>query len=175
MSNIILIGFMGSGKTTIGRRLSYRLKQTMTDTDKLIEKQQNLSIPELFERYGESRFRELETESIEYLLRTARNEVVSTGGGMPIRPENRTLLRELGCVIFLRVRAETIIERLKNDTTRPLLRGDNPALKITSMLEERNPAYLETADIVIDVDDKTFDMILTEIEEALEKYEATRN
>ena len=93
MSNIILIGFMGSGKTTIGRRLSYRLKQTMTDTDKLIEKQQNLSIPELFERYGESRFRELETESIKYLLRTARNEVVSTGGGMPIRPENRTLLR----------------------------------------------------------------------------------
>ena len=175
MSNIILIEFMGSGKTTIGRRLSYRLKQTMTDTDKLIEKQQNMTIPELFELYGEKKFRDLETQSIEYLLRTVKNEVISTGGGMPIRPENRTLLKELGCVIFLRVRPETIIERLKNDTTRPLLRGENPELKIAAMLQERNPAYLETADIVIDVDDKSFEMILDEIEEALDQYEITRN
>jgi len=171
MKNIILIGFMGSGKTTVGRRLSYRLKQTMTDTDKLIEKEQKQSIAEIFSQFGEQHFRDLETECIKQLIETAKTEIVSTGGGMPLRLENRKLLKELGCVIFLRVKADSVFERLKNDTSRPLLQGDNPQEKIREMLEIRNPAYMDTADIIIDVDDKTFDMILDEIEEVLKQYE----
>ncbi|MCX4340209.1 MAG: shikimate kinase [Lachnospiraceae bacterium] len=165
MSNVILIGFMGCGKTTVGLRLSYRLRRTVIDTDKEIEREEKRTISEIFATDGESYFRDRETQSLRKLIDTAANQIISVGGGLPMREENRRLLRELGQVFYLRAEAETIYERLKDDTTRPLLQGENPLTKIKTLLQERDPYYREAADVVITVDGKSFDEILCEIEE----------
>lgn len=171
MNNIILIGFMGCGKSCIGHKLSYKLQKTIIDIDKQIEKEQNKTISEIFEEEGEESFRRMETECLRSLSGSSKNQIISTGGGLPIREENRLLIKQLGCVIFLRVTAETIYERLYNDTTRPLLQGENPQQKIAELLGKRNAIYESTSDIIIDTDDKDFEQILSEIQEALETYE----
>lgn len=167
MRNIILTGFMGCGKTTVGIRLSYRLRRPMEDTDKLIEREEGRTISEIFQTDGEAFFRDLETECLKKLIRTAKNMVISVGGGLPVREENRALLKELGTVIYLRARAETIYERTKHDTSRPLLQGADPQGKIRTLLAAREALYEEGADVVIDVDGKDFETILEEIVEAV--------
>lgn len=163
MGNIILTGFMGCGKSTIGIKLSYRLRRTFTDTDKLIEKEEDRSISEIFETDGEEYFRTLETECITKMIADVHNQIISVGGGLPIREMNRALLKELGTVVYLRASADTIYERLKYDKTRPLLQGDNPQEKIRKLMKERGAIYESAADAVVDVDDKDFDAILDEI------------
>lgn len=169
MRNIILTGFMGCGKTTVGIRLSYRLRRVMEDTDKLIEKEEGRTISEIFKTDGEAFFRDLETECLKKLIRTARNMIISVGGGLPVREENRALLKELGTVVYLRASAKTIYERTKHDTSRPLLQGDDPQGKIRTLLAAREAIYESGADVIIDVDGKDFDTILEEIVEATEK------
>lgn len=171
MENIILTGFMGCGKTTVGIRLSYRMRRPMLDTDKMIEKCEGRSISEIFEADGEAYFRELETECLEKLIQTAHNHIISVGGGLPIREENHALLKELGTVVYLRAKAQTIYERVKHDTTRPLLQGEEPLTKIQALMEKRTSIYEKTADIVIDVDDRDFDDIMDEI---IKKYGSRR-
>lgn len=171
MNNVLLIGFMGCGKSSIGRKLSYKIQRTVIDIDKQIEKEQNQTISEIFQKEGEESFRNMETEYLKSLIGNCRNQIISTGGGLPMREENRQLLKQLGCVVFLRVTAETIYERLRDDTTRPLLQGADPQLKIAKLIAERAVAYESAADIIIDTDDKDFDQILSEIQEALEIYE----
>ena len=158
---------MGCGKTTVGRRLSYRLKCAMTDTDKVIEKEQDMSISDIFSKYGEPYFRSLETDCLEKLIQIAREQIISVGGGLPLTEANGPLLKELGKVVFLRVKPETVQKRLKGDKTRPLLQGNNPREKIRELLVIRNPIYEECADVVIDVDGLTFEQVLKRIEEAV--------
>ena len=167
MKNIILIGFMGCGKSTVGIKLSYRLRRALEDTDKLIEKEEGRTISEIFATDGEAYFRNLETECLKKLIQTTEGKIISVGGGLPIREENHALLKELGTVIYLRATPETIYERVKHDTTRPLLQGDNPQEKIRTLLQERTPVYEQAADFVIDVDNKDFEMILDEIEKVV--------
>lgn len=166
MGNVILIGFMGSGKTTVGFRLSYRLRKPVIDTDKEIEREEQRSIAEIFAREGEAYFRDRETMCLQKLLRTVKEQIISVGGGLPLREENRKLLRELGQVFYLQASAETIYERVKHDTTRPLLQGDDPQGKIRTMLVERDGYYRDAADVVVNVDGKSFEQILDEIEKA---------
>ena len=163
MENIILIGFMGCGKTTLGIKLSYRMRRPLLDTDKIIEKDEGRTISEIFDTDGETYFRDLETECLKKLIKTTNNHIISVGGGLPIREENHALLKELGTVVYLRASALTIYERLKHDKTRPLLQGDDPQLKINTLMEKRAAIYEKAADIIIDVDDKDFDSILDEI------------
>lgn len=165
MKNVILIGFMGCGKTTVGLKLSYRLRKAIIDTDKEIEREERRAISDIFAADGEAYFRERETACLRKLIKTARDQIISTGGGLPLREENRQLLHELGQVFYLRADEETIYERLKNDTTRPLLQGGDPLTKIRMLLRERDPFYREAADVVIAVDGRSFDDILSEIEE----------
>lgn len=165
MGNVILIGFMGSGKTTVGLRLSYRLRRTVIDTDKEIEREEKRSISDIFAAEGEAYFRDKETACLKKLLKDAHNQIISVGGGLPIREENRVLLHELGQVFYLQASAQTIYERLKHDTTRPLLQGADPQNKIKTLLDERGGYYMEAADVVINVDDKDFEKILSEIEQ----------
>ncbi len=167
MANVILIGCMGCGKSSVAVKLSYRLKQSMTDTDRWIEKKQGKTIAEIFEQDGEEAFRQMETDALKYLKDTAKNQVISVGGGMPVREENRVLMKELGKVIYLRATAETLYERVREDGARPLLQCDNPLERIRKLLEERKDAYESAADIIIDVDGKNFGQILYEIEGAL--------
>lgn len=172
MGNIVLTGFMGCGKTTVGIRLSYRLRRPMEDTDKLIEKEEGRTISEIFKADGEAFFRELETQCLKKLICMAKNTIISVGGGLPVREENRILLKELGMVVYLRAGAETIYERTKHDTSRPLLQGEDPQGKIRTLLAAREAIYESVADVVIDVDNKDFDTILEEIAEAVEKGDA---
>lgn len=169
MGNVVLIGFMGCGKSSVAVKLSYRLKRQMTDTDRLIEKKQGKSIREIFEQDGEEAFRQMETQTLQELKETAKNQVISVGGGTPEREENRTLMKEIGKVVYLRAKAETLYERLKKDTNRPLLQGGDEDLKtkIQGLLEKRSSAYEEAADLIIDVDDKPFGQVLYEIERGI--------
>lgn len=165
MRNVILIGFMGSGKTTVGLRLSYRLRRTVIDTDKEIEKEEKRTISDMFAEDGEEYFRDRETAYLHKLSESTGCRIISVGGGLPLREENRRLLHELGQVFYLKASAETIYERVKHDTTRPLLQGDNPKEKIRSLLALRDNCYAEAADVTIDVNGKDFEHILDEIEE----------
>ncbi len=158
--NLVLIGFMGSGKTSVGLKLSYRMRMPVEDTDKLIERREGRSINEIFADDGEEYFRQLETELLEELKVKSRGKIFSVGGGTPIRPENRALLKQLGTVIYLRVQPETVYERLKNDTSRPLLQCDDPLQRIRELLDYRKEAYEACADIVIDVDEMDIENIL---------------
>lgn len=167
MNNVILIGYMGCGKSTIGVKLSYRLQQPFLDTDKLIESREERTIAEIFDTDGEKCFRRLETECIRGLLSERRWYVIATGGGLPISEENRAVLKKLGKVIYLRIRPETVYERLKNDTSRPLLRDGDGMERIRQMIQARTPAYEAAADEIIDVDEKSFEEILNEIEERI--------
>jgi len=169
--NIVLIGFMGSGKSTIGIKLSYRLRRAVEDTDKLIEKQTGRSISDIFSKEGEAYFRELETRLLRSLCETGTEKIFSVGGGTPVREENRSLLKQLGIVVYLRILPETVYERLKGDTTRPLLQGENPMEKIRTLMFNRKEAYESCADLIIDVDHKDAVEIMDEIEEYLHKGE----
>lgn len=168
MSNVILVGYMGCGKSTVGRRLSYKLRKPFLDTDKQIELKQKCTISEIFASRGEEVFREMETEYLRELLKDNCEYVIAVGGGLVLREVNRELLKELGTVIYLRAKPETIYERLKNDTTRPLLQCENPKERIEQMIETRHPVYMSCADKVIDVDDKEFAEILKEISRCLD-------
>jgi len=165
--NIVLIGFMGSGKSTVGIRLSYRLRRVIEDTDKLIEKKTGRSISDIFARDGEEAFRTMETQLLKELNENANGKIVAVGGGTPVREENRPLLKSLGTVVYLRIRPESVYERLKGDTTRPLLQGDNPREKIENLMTARKDAYEGSADLIIDVDD----LEVNEIVDIIEKIE----
>ena len=160
--NLVLIGFMGSGKTSMGLKLSYKLKMPVEDTDKLIERREGKSIRQIFEEEGEEVFRKKETELLGELADRQGRVIYSVGGGTPIREENRKLLRQLGTVVYLQISPETVYERLKGDTTRPLLQCENPLEKIRELIESRKEAYESCADIIIAVD-------LLDMEEILEQ------
>lgn len=149
--NYVLIGYMGAGKTTVGKALSQKTGKKFVDTDDLIVKQMNLSINDIFEKYGETYFRELETKLLENLCNSGDGFIISCGGGLPIKEENRPYLKRLGKVVYLNVNEADILRRLRNDTTRPLLKGPKDEVKqrISEMLEKRDPIYREVADVVI--------------------------
>ena len=111
----------------------------------------------------------METQCLKKLIQTEKNQIISVGGGLPIREENHTLLKELGTVVYLRAKPETIYERVKYDTTRPLLQGQDPQEKIRILMGQRTAIYEKVADVIIDVDEKDFDTILDEIAERLIK------
>lgn len=164
MGNVILIGFMGCGKTTVGFRLSYRLRKAVIDTDKEIEKDEKRTISDIFAAEGEEYFRRKETACLRKLLKSVNNHIISVGGGLPLREENRILLRRLGQVFYLKAEAGTIYERVKGDTTRPLLQCSDPKGRIRTLMDARDAFYTEAADVIIRVDGKGFEQILDEIE-----------
>ncbi len=171
--NLVLTGFMGSGKTSIGIRLSYRLKMTVEDTDKLLESREGKSINDIFASEGEAYFRRKETELLAELAERAVSasgkagspKIYSVGGGTPVAPENRKLLKRLGTVVWLRVRPETVYQRLQDDTTRPLLQCGDPLARIRELMESRREAYSSCADITVDVDGLSPEEIMDRIEE----------
>ncbi len=171
--NVILIGFMGCGKTTVGLRLSYRLRMPVEDTDKLIERREGRSISAIFAEEGEEYFREQETRLLQELAERPYSRIISVGGGTPVKQENRQLLKKCGTVFYFRLRPETVYERLKEDTARPLLQCENPLEKIRQMMEARKSAYENSADYIMDVDDMTVEEILDKIMEKLQGRERT--
>ncbi len=161
--NVILIGFMGAGKTSVSRALAKAENLPLVDIDEMIEKEAGMVASEIFRLYGEERFRQMETEMLEKLIRETDHSVISVGGGLPVREINRRLMRELGTVVFLNVKAETVLKRLEGDTTRPMLYADDKEKRVNDLLAFRGPLYREAAHIVIDTDDKTIRQVAREV------------
>lgn len=153
MKNIVLTGFMGTGKTEVGKILAQRFGYTFLDADSIIEQEQKMSITEIFRLYGEPHFRDIESA---VLRRLAEREgvVISTGGGAVLRQENMDNLRKKGVIVCLTASPETILKRTSNDSTRPLLQVEDPLKKIKELLEFRRP-YYERSDIMIDTEGKS--------------------
>ncbi len=167
MRKLVLIGYMGAGKSTIGQALSKRMQILFSDTDTLIKEKQGRCIADIFAQDGEDYFRELETNCLKELLEQKEDRIVSTGGGLPLRKENQELLRQIGCTIYLQVSKETVLKRLEGDKNRPLLQVADREAKIADMIQIRHPIYLETADITIAVDGRKVKEIVEEIENLL--------
>jgi len=161
--NIVLIGFMGSGKTTIGTRLAFRYKRVCKDTDALLEKKAGKSINEIFAQEGEEAFRQMETQLLQELCDKGGEWVYSVGGGTPVKQVNQELLKKLGIVVYLKVKPETVYQRLQGDTTRPLLACDDPQSRIRELMEAREEAYQNASDFVVSVDELSADEIIDEI------------
>ncbi len=140
MSNIVLIGFMGTGKTTVGQQISKELWMPMVDTDTMVEVDNQMIIGEIFDRYGEDYFRNLETAAVRKVSKF-KSHVISTGGGVVLRFENLNLLQENGLLFCLRATPEEIFERIKDESRRPLLKDPDPPNKIRQLLQARQAHY----------------------------------
>ncbi|WP_409251336.1 shikimate kinase [Bacillus sp. SCS-153A] len=151
---IFLIGFMGTGKTTIGNVLAQKLQCPCVDTDQLIEEKYSMRIKEIFEEYGEERFREMETETLQELKE--EEIVVMTGGGMADRKVNRELMKEKGKVVWLNCEFNEIIKRIANDASRPLVMQKG-LTGLKSLYEKRLPVYDSAADYTIETSAITVD------------------
>jgi shikimate kinase len=161
--NIILTGFMGVGKTSVGTRLAQELGFAFVDVDQLIEADQKIAITEIFSTFGEPFFRDVESRIIKQVLED-EGQVVSTGGGAVIRDENRRAFKEGGITVCLTARPEVIYERIRHETHRPLLRVEDPLAKIRELLAAREQFYRH-ADVIIDTSGKTVDGVLDELKE----------
>ncbi len=161
MKNIILTGFMGTGKTAVGRRLAMLLNMELIDVDTEIEKSQQMTINEIFRQFGEPGFREIETEMIQKLSER-KDVIISTGGGAVLKQKNMDALRKQGIIICLMASPQTILKRTSHNSNRPLLKVKDPFEKIKELLNFRKPFY-EKADILIDTENKTPLQIAEEI------------
>ena len=150
--NIVLCGFMGSGKSTIGRLLSEKMGMRFIDTDTYIEQKEGMTISEIFAQRGEEYFRELELKVCKELS-GLRATVISTGGGTLLKDANVKELKKSGMVFLLNVSSNTVLQRLKNDTSRPLLQRDDKEKAVKMMLSQRIPLYNRAADYVIDAEE----------------------
>lgn len=146
--NIILVGLMGAGKSTVGRYLAKRMHREFYDTDAVIVERTGVSIPTIFEIEGEQGFRDRE-ECVIKELSHEQGIVLATGGGSVIRPINRRCLEASGTVVYLRGSAELLFSRISYDTNRPLMQTDNPLQTLKDLLDERDPLYMEVADLVV--------------------------
>jgi len=159
--NIILIGPMGSGKSTIGNILANRLKRDFFDSDHYIEERTGVDIARIFDIEGEEGFRSRETNAIQEL--TSRESLVlATGGGSVAREENRKLLSR-GYIIFLDTTVKQQLERLRHDKKRPLLQTENPAERLENLLSARMPYYIDLADLRIKTNRKYARQVASEI------------
>lgn len=159
--NIVIVGFMGSGKTSVGTYLSTILSMEYVDVDHMIEKEQGTSISNIFEAKGEEYFRELETQKVKS-LEVNRSTVISCGGGVVLNNDNVTSLKKNGKIILLTASPETIYNRLKEDSSRPLLKSKTKD-QIVELLEKRKILYENCADVVINTDNKSIEDICNEI------------
>ncbi|MBO5745918.1 MAG: shikimate kinase [Clostridia bacterium] len=148
-NNIVLCGFMGCGKSTVGKLLANRLNFTFCDSDFSIEQREGCSISEIFSRHGEEHFRATEKEVVKELS-AQKGLVIATGGGVVINPDNAENLRKTGLVIFLDVTPETVLKRLEGDTTRPLLMRDDKETAVRELLNCRKPIYKTAAHFTVD-------------------------
>jgi shikimate kinase len=161
-NRIFLIGPMGAGKTTIGKHLAQSLGMDFNDSDQEIQRRTGVDIPTIFEYEGEDGFRQREAQAIEQLTQVD-NQVLATGGGAVIRPENRQRLSARGIVVFLACSPKQQYERTYRDRNRPLLQDEDPLEKLQSLMSEREPLYRETADYTVSTEGRSAASVSNEI------------
>lgn len=142
---------MGSGKSTVGEILSKSISYDYIDLDILIEETSGLLISDIFKKFGEEHFRSLESDALENVSEKSEKTVVSTGGGIVLKPSNREIMTRSGVTIYLKTELETVWERVKDDTSRPLLSGENPYEKAKELLSGRKDLY-EKSDLIVETD-----------------------
>lgn len=162
MKNIYLIGFMGTGKSTVGTMLAETLGTKCIEMDELIQKRQQMSITEIFDAFGERYFRDLETELLHSLV-DEEQIVVSCGGGSVLRNENAEIMKQSGRIILLTASPETVYKRVRDSKTRPILNGHMSIAEIRSLMEKRKVRYDAVADVKIATDEKSAEAICAEI------------
>lgn len=166
--SIVLVGMMGAGKSSVGRKLASKLALAFVDADSEIETAAGMSIPDIFETRGEAEFRTGEARVIARLLE-AGPQVLATGGGAFINSDTRLAIRAKGISVWLRADFEVLMKRIKRRNDRPLLKTDDPAATLRALIDQRYPVYAE-ADIAIDSRDVLHDVIVDEILDALRSY-----
>lgn len=163
--SLVLVGLMGAGKSTVGRRLAQRLNLRFVDADDEIEAAAGMTIPEIFERYGEAHFRDGERRVIRRLLSEPR-QVIATGGGAFMNDETRDLIAAEAISIWLKADLDTLVRRCAKRTDRPLLRGRNQRDTLAALMQQRYPVY-ETSDLMVESGGDTHDVVVERIIGAL--------
>ncbi len=153
-NSIVLIGMMGSGKSSVGRCLNRRTGLAILETDEMVASNFGLSIPEIFSRHGEKKFRKAETEALR-TLSTTKRAIIATGGGMVLRKQNVEIMNRLGLIVWLDGNEETLFARALRRTDRPLLQTKNPRKAFSQIHDERRPLYAKITNIRIDTSDLT--------------------
>lgn len=162
--NLILIGFMGAGKTSVGLAYARQYGMPIIDTDQRIEEAAGMAIADIFATQGEDAFRKLETGVLNQLLAHTDHAIISVGGGLPLREENRALLKQLGCVVYLDVSPETVMERIGRDVSdRPMLQSEDVEGRIRELLSYRRPVYVDASHVIVDVNGRKVEEIVGEI------------
>jgi len=161
MKNIVLTGFMGAGKSSVGRKLAKKLGMNVVDTDDVVERNAGMKISQIFEKYGEAHFRELEKKAVEEVSEL-QNHVIITGGGVVLKQENMKNLRRNGIIVYLHARPEVLYERVKKETHRPLLQVKDPLKRIKELLGFRAPFYANN-DFTVDTSGLTVEQVVEEI------------
>lgn len=161
-SNIYLIGFMGCGKTSVSLAMHKKYGKTVVEADDIIVEKVGMSINEIFAQHGEEYFRDQET-AVLVDMADQKDVIVSCGGGMILRPQNVSLMKENGVIVLLDATPETILERLKDDDSRPKLRGRKTVEGIQELKSKRAAAYAGAADLTIDTDGKTIEEVAEEL------------
>lgn len=146
--HIFLVGPMGVGKTTIGKRLASLMSRPFIDIDKEIEARSGADIQWIFDREGEQGFRERESRALEDIVLAKEAIIIATGGGIVLRPSNRDILRTCGSCVYLCASKEQLYERTLRDKSRPLLQVENRQKVIADLLKQRDPLYREVADLI---------------------------
>jgi shikimate kinase len=173
--NIFLVGMMGAGKTTLGKTLAQRLRREFVDTDRLLVQRTGVPVATVFEIEGEDGFRRREAILLAELCTQDRN-VVATGGGVVLAEANRRAMRESGTVVYLRARVESLWERTRHDSSRPLLATPNPRERLAELLEQRDPLYREAAHLIVETGSQSAATLVGRVVAALREREgATRD
>jgi shikimate kinase len=161
MKNIVLTGFMGAGKSSVGKKLAEKLDLNVIDTDEVVERDSGQKISDIFKKQGEAFFRALERQAVERVSHL-ENTVIITGGGVVLDKNNIKNLRRRGVIVYLHATPEVLHRRVKSETHRPLLQVENPRQKIKEMLKLRAPYYGDN-DITIDTTNKSVEEVVNEI------------
>lgn len=167
--NIMLIGFMGVGKTTVSKVLSKELNMPEVDMDAYIVKREKMEISDMFETYGEQYFRKVETDCL-IEIQKEKGRIVSCGGGVVVKDENIEYMKAGGVILLLTATPQTVYERVKDSTNRPILNGHMNVEYIEELMNKRKARYLEVADIVISTDNKNVREIVGEIKTKLSEF-----
>ena len=165
---LVLVGMVGAGKTTVGRRLAARLKRQFLDSDEEIEKAAQMSIPEIFEQRGEPEFRAGETRVIARVLKN-QGLVLATGGGAFVNPDTRALVKGEAVSVWLKAEADILFERVSRRSNRPLLKTANPRATLEKLIEDRYPIYAD-ADVTVISRDVPQEAVATDVVEAVLAY-----
>lgn len=160
--NIVLIGYMGSGKSSVGKRLADEVGYKFIDTDSLVEIKKKKSIRDIFESEGEQAFRQVEAQVVTEVSQKEK-VVISCGGGVVLNPENIKALKRKGSIFYLRAGIDTLFNRAKRVGVRPLLMVDNPEKEFKKIFSQRKKAYIDAADTIIEVNDYNEDEVVARI------------